>query len=402
MNQPDTGEAHPRSGHRTAYKGRPSSLGVAYRHPSTFAVPTTMSFATSDTVTSHFNLPSRVALALGHAAVDARTQQQVTAFGTLVQDKVSLVDYVDKILKECAADWDSYTGNVFPQTLANDTANLNGFRHYMIQDALYLEDYYRVRTQSVSKSGSFEEIKKLAAKLSNSLGYVTTAQADCTDKLGVPEEVVKNETRSEALKNSIALHERVFKEGDWLDMHIIFLPCILGYYTIASKLLKDPKTVRNTIYYPLWIQAMSSGSSYRDYKAFINSNINQDNWKTRKAYWFKIFKEACATEKAFFGLASTNFPDYKIVDDGIYEIQSYRNDYFLVSGANSVTTEKTKSKEGALWKLTNTLNGYTIESLSGKKGFLNVSGDLTKPLYYVTVSGTSQSWSINTVDGAVQ
>jgi len=74
-----------------------------------------------------------------------------------------------------------------------------------------------VRTQSVSKSGSFEEIKQLAAKLSNSLSYVTSAQADCTDKLGVPQEVVKNETRSEALKNSIALHERVFKEGDWLE-----------------------------------------------------------------------------------------------------------------------------------------------------------------------------------------
>ena len=92
--------------------------------------------------------------------------------------------------------------------------------------------------------------------------------------------------------------------------------------------------------------------------AFINSNINQDNWKTRKAYWFKIFKEACATEKAFFSLASTNFPDYKIVDNGTYEIQGYRNDYFLVSGANSVTTEKTKPKEGALVR--DRLGSYTV------------------------------------------
>jgi len=85
------------------------------------------------------------------------------------------------------------------------------------QDVLYLEDYYRVRTQSVSRTGSFEEIKKLAAKLSNSLGYVTSAKADCTTKLGVPPDVVEKEPKSDQLKNSIALHESVFKTGDWLE-----------------------------------------------------------------------------------------------------------------------------------------------------------------------------------------
>ncbi|KAI9569802.1 hypothetical protein HD554DRAFT_451703 [Boletus coccyginus] len=376
-----------------------------YRRPFSFDVPTTTSFETSEpeAVTSHFNLPSRVALAFGHADVDAQIQQLVlSALGTILQTKAVQVDYVDKILQECAAEWDSYTKHLFPQTLANDTANLNGFRHYMIQDVLYLEDYYRVRTQSVSRTGSFEEMIRIAAKLSNSLGYVTAARADCTDKLGVPQEVVNNEPKSDALKNSIALHESVFQKDDWLDMHIVFLPCILGYYTIASKLLKDPKTIRNTVYYPLWIQAMSSGSSSREYRKFINSNIDEAKWEKKKAYWFEIFKKACATEVAFFGLASANFPTYGIVANGTYEVQNYRNDYFLVSGANSVITEKTKPAEGAEWILANTPNGYTIRNLSGTRGLLNVSGDLTKPLYYVTVSRTDQSWPINKVDGTFQ
>jgi len=89
--------------------------------------------------------------------------------------------------------------------------------HHPQQDVLYLEDYYRVRTQSVCKSGSFEEIKTVAEKLPNSLDYVTAARADCTDKLGVPQDVVKAEEKSDELKNSIALHERVLQEGDWLE-----------------------------------------------------------------------------------------------------------------------------------------------------------------------------------------
>jgi len=91
---------------------------------------------------------------------------------------------------------------------------------------------------------------------------------------------------------------------------------------------------------------------------FINSNINAENWKTKKDYWFEIFKEACRTEKAFFGLARADFPAYKIVDNGIYKIQNYRNEHFLVSGANSVTTEKTKPKEGALVR--DRLGSYTV------------------------------------------
>jgi len=91
---------------------------------------------------------------------------------------------------------------------------------------------------------------------------------------------------------------------------------------------------------------------------FINSNIDSAKWEKRKAYWFDIFKKACKTESDFFGLAKSNFPTYGIVANGTYEVQNYRNDYFLVSGANSVTTEKTKPKEGALVR--DRLGSYTV------------------------------------------
>jgi len=95
--------------------------------------------------------------------------------------------------------------------------------------------------------------------------------------------------------------------------------------------------------------------------AFINSNITPEMWEQKKAGWFTLFKEACATEKAFFGLAGTSFPTYEIVANGTYEIQNYRNDYFLVSGTNSVTTEKTKPIVGA--KVSDRPSSYTIVAI---------------------------------------
>jgi len=68
-------------------------------------------------------------------------------------------------------------------------------------------------------------------------------------------------------------------------MHIVFLPCILvsgdavcmkktpdvfqGYYTIASKLLKDPKTIRS-MYSPL-LQFVYIDPSRRDVLPFVDS-----------------------------------------------------------------------------------------------------------------------------------
>ncbi|KAI9569803.1 hypothetical protein HD554DRAFT_450453 [Boletus coccyginus] len=323
--------------------------------------------------------------------------------------------------KNVLQDWDAYTGNLFPLTLANDTANLNGFRHYMIQDVLYLEDYYRVRTQSVCKSGSFEEIMRVAAKLSNSLEYVIAARADCTDKLGVPQDVVKAEEKSDELKNSIALHERVLQEGDWLDMHIVFLPCILvssnavrvkrmydafqGYYTIATKLSKDPETIRNTIYYPLWIQAMSSGSSSREYTRFINSNINATELENEEGLLVRNLQGGMQNREwpSSTLRALTSQPTKSwITGSTRFKTTATITSLFQVQ-TRSLPKRRNQATQ-ALWKLTNILNGYTIESISGGKGFLNghVSGDLIKPFYYVKVSKDSQNWPINIVDGMVQ
>ena len=82
---------------------------------------------------------------------------------------------------------------------------------------MYLEHYYRFRTEAVSKKGTLDEIKQVAAKLSKSLDWVISFRDDCTNKLGVPENDVTGEAVSQALKNSIALHEEVNKTGDWLE-----------------------------------------------------------------------------------------------------------------------------------------------------------------------------------------
>ena len=89
--------------------------------------------------------------------------------------------------------------------------------HGLQQDASYLEYYYRANAEVVSRTGTFKEVSEFAAKFAKSLGYVTAARSDCTEKLGVPAEVVEQEAQSQALKNSIDLYSGIVKNGDWLE-----------------------------------------------------------------------------------------------------------------------------------------------------------------------------------------
>ena len=136
---------------------------------------------------------------------------------------------------------------------------------------------------NLQSRASFQDLESFAAKLSQSLQYSTDARNVCEKQLGVPKDIIENEPMSDQLKQSIKLYENVAREGDWLacvmrvnrlwsrlkgvfslhSMHIVLLPCIMvstsiaygvrnkqadvlqGYYTIASKLLNDPATVRS-------------------------------------------------------------------------------------------------------------------------------------------------------------
>ncbi|KAG8216978.1 hypothetical protein J3R82DRAFT_7284 [Butyriboletus roseoflavus] len=316
-------------------------------------------------MTPRISLPSRVALALAHASVDSNIQPQLFAFGSTVKDRaVAPHDYVQDLISECQAVWTELINHPFPQALAKGTAALNGFRHYMIQDASYLEYYYRVRMAAVSKTGSFEDIKEFAAKLSTSLQYVVDARSDCTNKLGVPANDVTQEPLSQELENSVNLYESVVKNGDWLDIHIVLLPCIL----VSSSTIFVNKT----------------------------TNISRDTTPLLTSWCPIQTPLGCGTEKDFFGLGnSATLPAYNIVSNGAYKIRSYLdgNPYLVADGASVITQTNDPGDDGN-WNLTNSADGYTVQNGGNFLG-ASIVGPI-QPVYEVSVSDQTQPWSINT------
>jgi len=312
-------------------------------------------------------------------------------------------DHTLSLIKANQEIWDGLVNHPFPRQMAQGTAPLNGFRHYMIQDAAYLEFYSRVRMQSIANSrsrASFGDLESFVTKLSNGFQRAKDMRSICETQLGVPRDVVTNEPISDQVKRCFEHYEYVAREGDWLDMHIVLLPRVMGYSTIANELLRDPATIRNTLYYRLWIQTNASKVSLEQYKGFINESIDNlpadDN---RWDYWIKLFNAACDAEKAFFDLAYEQ-PKYEIVEDGRYKIRSYGKDgVYLVSGeGGQVFAQLNDPSDLGVWELTNARDGYSIKNVASGS-LLGVSvTDRFPPYYEVNNKGEGHnSWSVNPV-----
>lgn len=256
--------------------------------------------------------------------------------------------------------------------------------------------------KSSKSKASSKDIQNFERRLPQSLQYAKSMRIVCEKQLGIPQDVVAGEPESQQLKNSVALYKRVAQEGDWLDMHIVFLPCIMGYYTIASKLLVDPATIRNTLYYTLWIQENANGGTFERYKELIADRISKlpDSEKSEKwKYWIDIFGKACQAEKAFLDLAYEDLK-YDVISDGRYKIRSYGNDglYLVPGDGGRVMAVQDEPDENWTWELTNASDGYLIRNVASGT-LLGVSVTEQFPPYYeVNSKGEGyKSWSLNPI-----
>lgn len=109
----------------------------------------------------------------------------------------------------------------------------------------------------------------------------------------------------------------------------------------------------DTLYFPWWVRGNTGGSSVADYQCmnfyefnlhgteflmtseFINGHTRKLSERRGGPIWVKGFGDACGTEVAFFGLASSKvYSAYNIVGNGKYKTRSYRkgNPCFVASG----------------------------------------------------------------------
>lgn len=165
----------------------------------------------------------------------------------------------DRLAASAGAAWPSYTRHEFVRRLADGTLPEAAFRHYLVQDYLFLLHFSRAWGLAIYKSDTLAEMRRaqglVAATLDTEIGlhveYCRGWGIDVTAMTRTPEALQTVAYTRFVLDRGLA--------GDRLDLEVALAPCVVGYAEIAAERMADPATKLAGNPYKSWLDMYASG-----------------------------------------------------------------------------------------------------------------------------------------------
>lgn len=201
-----------------------------------------------------------------------------------------------------AADWEGYTWHGFCRGLSDGSLPLAAFRHYLIQDYLFLIHFARAEALAVFKAESVAAMREKTAAIGAILAETAMHLSYCAE-WGLSEATVLAAPETEA---TVAYTRYVIDcglRGDILDLEVALAPCTVGYAEVALRIEADPARKRGGNPYESWIAAYAG----EDYQALaraaalrIDALGESHGGVARLAALSGIFGEAARLEQRFW------------------------------------------------------------------------------------------------------
>jgi thiaminase (transcriptional activator TenA) len=200
------------------------------------------------------------------------------------------VSFFERLKTAASVEWRAYTEHPFTNGLADGSLPEAAFRHYLVQDYLFLIEFARAYALAVYKSPRLADMREAAAGLSAILDVEMNLHVKlCADWGLSPTDL-----------------EQAPPAADLLALKVALAPCVIGYAEIATRLASLPLADAATNAYRVWI-AEYAGVPYQEVAAKARAHMEHlaDLYATpaREAELIAIFKEATRLEADFWEMA---------------------------------------------------------------------------------------------------
>jgi len=168
-----------------------------------------------------------------------------------------------RLVAASGAIWPAYTRHEFVLRLAKGDLPEAAFRHYLIQDYLFLLHFSRAWGLAIYKSDTLAEMRRAQGLVAATLDVEIGLHIDYCRSWGIHPAAM--ETAPEAMA-TIAYTRFVLDRGlagDRLDLEVALSPCVVGYAEIAAGRLADADTRLDGNPYKTWLDMYASA----DYQA---------------------------------------------------------------------------------------------------------------------------------------
>ncbi len=213
------------------------------------------------------------------------------------------MSFFERLKKQASAEWRAYTEHRFTDALADGSLPEAAFRHYLVQDYLFLIEFARAYALAVYKSPQLADMREAAAGLSAILDVEMNLHVKLCAGWGLsPEDLERAPPASEMLAYTRYVLDAGMR-GDLLALKVALAPCVIGYAEIATRLASKPDANAATNPYRVWI-AEYAGSPYQEVAANAGAHLDSlaERYVTpaREAELIAIFREATRLEADFW------------------------------------------------------------------------------------------------------
>jgi thiaminase/transcriptional activator TenA len=211
--------------------------------------------------------------------------------------------FFERLKTAASAEWRAYTEHPFTNGLADGSLAEAAFRHYLVQDYLFLIEFARAYALAVYKSPKLADMREAAAGLSAILDIEMNLHVKLCAGWGLsPSDLEQTPPAVEMLAYTRYVLDAGMR-GDLLALKVALAPCVIGYAEIATRLASRPDAHAATNPYRVWI-AEYAGAPYQEVAAKARAHLEglADLYATpaREAELIVIFKEATRLEADFW------------------------------------------------------------------------------------------------------
>jgi thiaminase/transcriptional activator TenA len=213
------------------------------------------------------------------------------------------MNFFERLKTAASAEWRAYAEHPFTDGLADGSLGEAAFRHYLVQDYLFLIEFARAYALSVYKSPTLADMREAAAGLAAILDVEMNLHVKLCAGWGLSAGDLEQAVPAVEMLAYTRYVLDAGMRGDLLALKVALAPCVIGYAEIATRLAARPNAHAATNPYRDWI-AEYSGAPFQEVAAKAQAQLEAlaDRYATpaRETELIAIFKEATRLEADFW------------------------------------------------------------------------------------------------------
>lgn len=162
----------------------------------------------------------------------------------------------------CAPEWRAYADHPFVQGLATGALPEPAFRHYLVQDYLFLIQFARAYGLAAYKAETLADIRYAG----DALHAIVAVEMDLHVAFCRAWRLSESDLGAAQADRATLAYTRYVLErgttGDLLDLHVALAPCVVGYAEIGARLGTGGADRLESNPYRAWIE-MYAGADYQ-------------------------------------------------------------------------------------------------------------------------------------------